>query len=100
MNHTKGKRSSWGGKVKSLVSDSEKNNYLSQRAETLLHSLRVRFPGLPQTALDMNKIEYNKVFCTNSLYGNINKTTKNTSMDLIACIYLTMWPNKCDLVVP
>ncbi|TYG81194.1 hypothetical protein ES288_D02G279200v1 [Gossypium darwinii] len=59
-NHTKGKRSSWGGKVKGLVSDSEKNNFLSQRAETLLHSLRARFPGLPQTALDMNKIQYNK----------------------------------------
>ncbi|KAB2091850.1 hypothetical protein ES319_A03G223000v1 [Gossypium barbadense] len=59
-NHTKGKRLSWGGKVKGLVSDSEKNNFLSQRAETLLHSLRVRFPGLPQTALDMNKIQYNK----------------------------------------
>ncbi|KAE8663517.1 Rop guanine nucleotide exchange factor 1 [Hibiscus syriacus] len=60
MNHKKGRRSSWGGKVKGLVSDSEKSNFLSQRAETLLHSLRVRFPGLPQTALDMNKILYNK----------------------------------------
>ncbi|KAE8668333.1 Rop guanine nucleotide exchange factor 1 [Hibiscus syriacus] len=61
MNHMKGRRSSWRGKVKGLVSDCEKNNFLSQRAETLLHSLRVRFPGLPQTALDMNKIQYNKV---------------------------------------
>ncbi|KAK8530036.1 hypothetical protein V6N13_102917 [Hibiscus sabdariffa] len=60
MNHMKGRRSSWGGKVKGLVSDSEKNNFLSQRADTLLHSLRVRFPDLPQTALDMNKIQYNK----------------------------------------
>ncbi|GMJ12678.1 ROP (rho of plants) guanine nucleotide exchange factor 1 [Hibiscus trionum] len=59
-NRMKGRRPSWGGKVKGLVSDSEKNNFLSQRAETLLHSLRVRFPGLPQTALDMNKIQYNK----------------------------------------
>ncbi|CAI9104806.1 OLC1v1003569C1 [Oldenlandia corymbosa var. corymbosa] len=57
------KRRSWGGKVKGLVAatmDIEKNNFLAQRAETLLHSLRLRFPGLPQTALDMNKIQYNK----------------------------------------
>ncbi|KAH0978086.1 hypothetical protein GBA52_027805 [Prunus armeniaca] len=59
-NHQKAKRASWGGKVKGLVSDTEKNHFLAQRAETLLHSLRHRFPGLPQTALDMNKIQYNK----------------------------------------
>ncbi|XWS67683.1 hypothetical protein CRYUN_Cryun04dG0026900 [Craigia yunnanensis] len=58
--HIKVRRSSWGGKVKGLVADGKKNNFLEQRAETLLHSLRLRFPGLPQTALDMNKIQYNK----------------------------------------
>lgn len=60
MNHSKARRSSWGGKVKGLVTDSEKNHLLAQRAETLLQSLRLRFPGLPQTALDMSKIQYNK----------------------------------------
>ncbi|KAL6217987.1 PREDICTED: rop guanine nucleotide exchange factor 1 [Fragaria vesca subsp. vesca] len=59
-NHVKAKRSTWGGKVKGLVSDTEKNHFLAQRAETLLQSLRHRFPGLPQTSLDMNKIQYNK----------------------------------------
>ncbi|KAJ9704612.1 hypothetical protein PVL29_002933 [Vitis rotundifolia] len=54
------KRSTWGGKVKGLVADTEKNQFLAIRAETLLHSLRLRFPGLPQTALDMNKIQYYK----------------------------------------
>lgn len=54
-------RRSWGGKVKSLVADGEKNHFLVQRAETLLQSLKRRFPGLPQTALDMAKIQYNKV---------------------------------------
>ncbi|XP_073028581.1 rop guanine nucleotide exchange factor 1 [Primulina eburnea] len=54
------KRKLWGGKVKGLVSDCEKNHFLAQRAESLLHSLRLRFPSLPQTALDMNKIQYNK----------------------------------------
>ncbi|KAJ4826907.1 Rop guanine nucleotide exchange factor 1 [Turnera subulata] len=59
-NHMKARQSSWGGKVKGLVSDTQKCNFLAQRADTLLQSLRRRFPGLPQTALDMNKIQYNK----------------------------------------
>ncbi|KAL6965150.1 Rop guanine nucleotide exchange factor 1 [Sarracenia purpurea var. burkii] len=59
-NHLKTKHSSWGGKVKGLAANCNKNQFLSQRAETLLHSLRLRFPGLPQTALDMSKIQYNK----------------------------------------
>nr|GEV28942.1 Rop guanine nucleotide exchange factor 1 [Tanacetum cinerariifolium] len=58
--HQKAKHSSWSGKVKGLVADGDKNTYLAQRAETLLHSLRLRFPGLPQTSLDMSKIQYNK----------------------------------------
>ncbi|KAK6946499.1 PRONE domain, partial [Dillenia turbinata] len=58
--HKKSRRQSWGGKVKGLVADTEKNQFLAQRAETLLQSLRHRFPGLPQTALDMSKIQYNK----------------------------------------
>lgn len=56
----KPKRKSWGGKVKDLVADGERNLSLAQRAETLLHSLKLRFPGLPQTALDMSKIQYNR----------------------------------------
>ncbi|KAF7841409.1 rop guanine nucleotide exchange factor 1 [Senna tora] len=60
QNSVKARRSSWGGKVKGLVADSEKNHFLAQRAETLLESLKHRFPGLAQTALDMAKIQYNK----------------------------------------
>ena len=60
MNHVKVRRSSWGGKVKGLVAGSEKNNFLARRVETLLHSLRLRLLSLPQTTLDMNKIQYNK----------------------------------------
>ncbi|KAL5706350.1 Rop guanine nucleotide exchange factor 1 [Ranunculus cassubicifolius] len=60
MHHKKTVRPHWSGKVKGLAADSEKSQFLSERAETLLHSLRIRFPGLPQTALDMNKIQYNK----------------------------------------
>ncbi|KAK0598766.1 hypothetical protein LWI29_037803 [Acer saccharum] len=53
-------RSSWGGKVKGFVGDTEKSKFLAHRAETILQNLKLRFPSLPQTALDMNKIQYNK----------------------------------------
>lgn len=58
---SKGRRPTWSGKVKGIVGDPRKSNNLARRAETLLDSLRLRFPGLPQTALDMAKIQYNKV---------------------------------------
>lgn len=54
-------RSTWGGKVKGFVSDAEKSKFLAHCAETILQNLKLRFPSLPQTALDMNKIQYNKV---------------------------------------
>ncbi|XP_061967073.1 rop guanine nucleotide exchange factor 1-like [Populus nigra] len=53
-------RSSWGGKVKGFVGETQKRKLLAKRAEILIHNLRLRFPGLPQTALDANKIQYNK----------------------------------------
>lgn len=60
--HAKVGKSTWGGKVKGFVGDIEKTKLLASRAETLLQNLRLRFPGLPQTALDMSKIQYNKVY--------------------------------------
>ncbi|KAA8537448.1 hypothetical protein F0562_026865 [Nyssa sinensis] len=61
LNHAKAEKSSWGAKVKGLVGDTEKSELFAQRADTLLQNLKLRFPGLPQTTLDMNKIQYNKV---------------------------------------
>ncbi|CAN0845660.1 Rop guanine nucleotide exchange factor 1 [Linum grandiflorum] len=59
--HDHHRHSSLGSKVKGLVvANGDKKHGLAQRAESLLHALRLRFPGLPQTALDMNKIQYNK----------------------------------------
>lgn len=57
----KGKNKSWSGKVKVLAGDTERNLLFASRADGLLQSLRLRFPGLPQTDLDMNKIQYNQV---------------------------------------
>lgn len=56
----KGKNKSWSGKVKVLAGDTERNLLFASRADGLLQSLRLRFPGLPQTDLDMNKIQYNQ----------------------------------------
>ncbi|KAJ7966926.1 Rop guanine nucleotide exchange factor like [Quillaja saponaria] len=53
-------KSSWSGTVKGFAGDKEKGKLLAERAGALLQSLRLRFPGLPRTALDMSKIQYNK----------------------------------------
>ncbi|KAK4476587.1 hypothetical protein RD792_015744 [Penstemon davidsonii] len=59
MTHSK---SSWD-MVKDLMSDvdrTDKNHVLAERAETLLLSLKQRYPELSQTSLDTSKIHYNK----------------------------------------
>ncbi|KAF8025591.1 hypothetical protein BT93_F2432 [Corymbia citriodora subsp. variegata] len=53
MTHKDGK-SSWGSAV-SL----EKRELFEERAETILLLIKQRFPGLPQSALDISKIQYN-----------------------------------------
>jgi len=53
-------KSSWE-LVKELMIDADKRELLADRAESLLLCLKQRFPGLPQTTLDMSKIQYNKV---------------------------------------
>ena len=55
MNAKDGK-SSWGSAV-SL----EKRELFEDRAETILLIIKQRFPGLPQSALDISKIQYNQV---------------------------------------
>lgn len=53
-------KSSWGI-MKDFVADENKHEQIADRAESLLLCLKQRFPGLTQTALDMNKIQYNRV---------------------------------------
>lgn len=55
MNQKDGK-SPWGSAV-SL----EKRELFEERAETILLILKHRFPGIPQSALDISKIQYNRV---------------------------------------
>ncbi|CAM8986284.1 unnamed protein product [Rhodiola kirilowii] len=48
---------------KSLLGSSvsqEKRELFEERAETILRLLKLRFPGLPQSTLDISKIQYNK----------------------------------------
>ncbi|PKI71034.1 hypothetical protein CRG98_008615 [Punica granatum] len=51
---TKDSKSHWGSAV-SL----EKRELFEERAETVLIILKQRFPGIPQSALDISKIQYN-----------------------------------------
>ncbi|KAH7285085.1 hypothetical protein KP509_33G011600 [Ceratopteris richardii] len=55
----KGGKNSWG-MVKEFVSDAERREFLAERAEEVLFSLKQKFPGLRQSLLDMMKIQYNK----------------------------------------
>ncbi|XP_050233747.1 rop guanine nucleotide exchange factor 12 [Mercurialis annua] len=54
MNQKDGK-SAWGSAV-SL----EKRELFEERAETILLILKQKFPGIPQSALDISKIQYNE----------------------------------------
>lgn len=56
MHHKDHGKSSWGSGV-SL----EKRELFEERAETILIILKQRFPGISQSALDISKIQYNKV---------------------------------------
>ncbi|WJX64086.1 Rop guanine nucleotide exchange factor 7 [Trifolium repens] len=52
-------KSSWEI-VKDFMVDGDKRDLLAERAESILISLKQRFPGLSQTTLDTSKIQYNK----------------------------------------
>ncbi|XP_062199752.1 rop guanine nucleotide exchange factor 1-like [Phragmites australis] len=82
--HAKSKKS-WGGKVKDLIGDKEKSHTLSERADGLLQSLRLRYPGLPQTSLDMNKIQYNKDV-GQSILESYSRVLESLAFNIIARI--------------
>ncbi|KAJ3692838.1 hypothetical protein LUZ60_011933 [Juncus effusus] len=86
----KTKKTGWGGKVnnkvKGMVADfSDRSQLLSQRAEGLLLSLRLRYPGLPQTVLDMNKIQYNKDV-GQSILESYSRVMESLAFNIIARI--------------
>ncbi|CAM6045923.1 unnamed protein product [Sphagnum compactum] len=52
-------KASWG-KVREFVSEVDRRVVLADRVESVLISLKQRVPGLPQTSLDTNKIQFNR----------------------------------------
>lgn len=79
MYHKDGK-SAWGSAV-SL----EKRELFEERAETILLLLKQRFPGLPQSALDISKIQYNRDVGLSILesYSRVLESLANTVMSRI-----------------
>ncbi|XP_050365040.1 rop guanine nucleotide exchange factor 1-like [Argentina anserina] len=82
---TKSGKSSWGGTVKGLVGDMDKCKLLATRANTILQNLRIRFPGLPQTTLDMSKIQYNKDV-GHSLLESYSRVMESLAFNIMARI--------------
>ncbi|VFQ63060.1 unnamed protein product [Cuscuta campestris] len=78
--HQKDGKSSWGSGV-SL----EKRELFEERAETILLLLKHRFPGLPQSSLDITKIQYNRDVGHSVLecYSRVLESLANTVMSRI-----------------
>lgn len=53
------RKTSWT-KMKHFSGDAERRALLAERAESVLVSLKQRVPGMAQTALDANKIQFNR----------------------------------------
>ncbi|KAJ0941876.1 putative PRONE domain, Rop guanine nucleotide exchange factor [Helianthus annuus] len=73
-------RSSWGSSAKM-----ERRELFEERAETILLLLKQRFPGLPQSSLEMSKIESNKDVGHAVLesYSRVLESLANTVMNRI-----------------
>ncbi|CAN4123049.1 unnamed protein product [Withania somnifera] len=85
LNRSKSGKSSWGGTVKGLVGLVERYQLLSLRAENLLRNLKLNFPSLPQTALDMNKIQYNRDV-GHSILESYSRVLESLAFNLMARI--------------
>uniref|UniRef100_A0A2P2IPM7 Rop guanine nucleotide exchange factor 7-like n=2 Tax=Rhizophora mucronata TaxID=61149 RepID=A0A2P2IPM7_RHIMU len=91
-------KSSWE-LVKELMVDADKRELLADRAESLLLCLKQRFPGLPQTALDMSKIQYNKDV-GKSILESYSRVLESLAFNIIARIddllYVDEWTRHSD----
>ncbi|KAL4352284.1 hypothetical protein GQ457_06G006600 [Hibiscus cannabinus] len=77
-------KSSWD-MVKDLMVDGEKREILADRAESLLLCLKQRFPGFPQTTLDMSKIQYNKDI-GKSILESYSRVLESLAFNIVARI--------------
>ncbi|GFQ00543.1 rho guanine nucleotide exchange factor 8 [Phtheirospermum japonicum] len=78
--HQKDGKSAWGSAI-SL----EKRELFEERAETILLLLKQQFPGIPQSSLEISKIQYNKDVGLSILesYSRVLETLANTVMSRI-----------------
>ncbi|KAH6559096.1 hypothetical protein KP509_1Z028300 [Ceratopteris richardii] len=75
---------SWGIS-KDGTSDLEKREVLIDKAETLLLLLKNKFPGLPQTILDVYKIQYNKDV-GQSIIESYSRVLENLAFNILMSI--------------
>ncbi|KAK8574742.1 hypothetical protein V6N13_034007 [Hibiscus sabdariffa] len=86
---------SWGSGV-----SIEKRELFEERVEIILHLIKHRFPGLPQSSLDISKIEYNKDVGQAVLesYSRILESLAHTVLsrieDVIQADFLTQGPTE------
>ncbi|KAL4309887.1 hypothetical protein GQ457_01G039420 [Hibiscus cannabinus] len=75
---------SWGSAV-----SIEKRELFEERVEIILHLIKHRFPGLPQSSLDISKIEYNKDVGQAVLesYSRILESLAHTVLSRIEDVY-------------
>ncbi|KAL2228978.1 rop guanine nucleotide exchange factor 9 [Sesamum indicum] len=78
--HQKDAKSGWG-----LAVSAEKRELFEERAETILLLLKHQFPGLPQSSLDISKIQFNRDVGMSVLesYSRVLETLANTVMSRI-----------------
>ncbi|KAK6774425.1 hypothetical protein RDI58_029664 [Solanum bulbocastanum] len=78
--HLKDGKSTWG-----LAVSAEKRELFEERAEAVLLLLKQKFPGIPQSSLDISKIEYNNDIGHSVLesYSRVLESLANTVMSRI-----------------
>lgn len=95
-------KSSWE-MVKDLMIDVDKRDLLADRAESLLLCLRQQFPGLPQTTLDMSKIQHNKDV-GKSILESYSRVLESLAFNIVAriddLIYVDNLTKHSDQFVP
>lgn len=77
-------KSSWDI-VKDFMVDGDKRELLAERAESILISLKQRFPGLSQTTLDTSKIQCNKDV-GKSLLESYSRVLESMAFNIVARI--------------
>ncbi|KAF5726878.1 hypothetical protein HS088_TW22G00563 [Tripterygium wilfordii] len=94
MNQKDGK-SAWGSAV-SL----EKRELFEERAETILLLIKQRFPGIPQSSLDISKIQYNRdvgqaiLESYSRILESLAYTVTSRIEDVLYADYVTQNPSK------